>query len=105
MQHLDPKYGMTLMLNEQVSHHPPVSAYHIENRALGLTLYGHNQTKVRFLGNSVEVGFGGQRTLKLRGPWGEEEYSITIPSLCFRGILVGSKGSEWAGLVRASVRG
>ena len=37
---------------EQVSHHPPITAYHISNAAKGLSLQGHNAQKTSFSGAS-----------------------------------------------------
>ena len=40
--------GLTQLLVEQVSHHPPITAYIIENKSKGLTLTGHNGQKTSF---------------------------------------------------------
>jgi hypothetical protein len=42
--------GQTNLLVEQVSHHPPISAYVIENKKKGLRLSGHNAQKTVFNG-------------------------------------------------------
>jgi hypothetical protein len=42
--------GKTTLLVEQVSHHPPITAYVIENKAKGLKLVGHNAQKTTFSG-------------------------------------------------------
>ena len=40
----------TTLLVEQVSHHPPITAYRIENKTKGLVLTGHNAQKTSFSG-------------------------------------------------------
>ena len=40
--------GVTQLLVEQVSHHPPITAYIIENKSKGLRLVGHNAQKTSF---------------------------------------------------------
>ncbi|KAJ3490019.1 hypothetical protein NLJ89_g11473 [Agrocybe chaxingu] len=40
--------GTTELLVEQVSHHPPITAYVIENKSKGLRLVGHNAQKTSF---------------------------------------------------------
>lgn len=44
--------GRTDLLVEQVSHHPPITAYIIENKQKGLRLVGHNAQKTSFSGSS-----------------------------------------------------
>lgn len=43
--------GQTNLLVEQVSHHPPITAYVIENKQKGLRLVGHNAQKTSFSGD------------------------------------------------------
>lgn len=45
--------GRTDLVVEQVSHHPPITAYHIANKAKGLALVGHSAQKTSFSGASV----------------------------------------------------
>lgn len=42
--------GKTTLVVEQVSHHPPITAYHIANEAKGIVLNGHNAQKTSFSG-------------------------------------------------------
>lgn len=46
----NPGQGTTTLLVEQVSHHPPITAYVIENKSKGLRLTGHNAQKTSFSG-------------------------------------------------------
>ena len=40
--------GRTELVVEQVSHHPPITAYYISNKEKGLALQGHNAQKTSF---------------------------------------------------------
>lgn len=42
--------GLTTLVVEQVSHHPPITAYYIANPSRGVTLEGHNAQKTSFSG-------------------------------------------------------
>lgn len=42
--------GRTNLVVEQVSHHPPITAYHISNESKGLVLNGHSAQKTSFSG-------------------------------------------------------
>jgi hypothetical protein len=42
--------GLTTLVVEQVSHHPPITAYYIANSSRGVTLEGHNAQKTSFSG-------------------------------------------------------
>lgn len=42
--------GVTTLLVEQVSHHPPITAYRIENKEKGLVLTGHSAQRTSFSG-------------------------------------------------------
>ena len=43
------------MVVEQVSHHPPITAYCIENPAKGMILTGHNAQKTSFSGTYASL--------------------------------------------------
>ena len=42
--------GLTTIVVEQGSHHPPITAYYIANPSRGVTLEGHNAQKTSFSG-------------------------------------------------------
>lgn len=44
----DPEVGETKLISEQVSHHPPVTAYSIFNEKHGVRLAGYNGQKATF---------------------------------------------------------
>lgn len=49
------EHGTTLLVAEQVSHHPPITALHLNNRSLGIHLNSFTAPEPRFWGNSLEV--------------------------------------------------
>jgi hypothetical protein len=83
--------GQTDLLVEQVSHHPPITAYHISNSSKGLTLQGHNAQKTSFSAGNIIVKQVGHAVLTVALPSGErEQYLITLPRLRIEGIWYGS---------------
>jgi oxysterol-binding protein-related protein 9/10/11 len=45
--------GEQTLVVEQVSHHPPITAYFIENKSKGLVLQGHNAQKTSFSAGAI----------------------------------------------------
>ncbi|KXN85194.1 Protein KES1, partial [Leucoagaricus sp. SymC.cos] len=78
--------GRTTLLVEQVSHHPPITAYVIENKSKGLKLVGHNAQKTSFSSGSIIVRQIGHATLTV----GDAKYLITLPKLRIDGLWYGS---------------
>lgn len=70
---------------EQVSHHPPVSAFYCECPSAGVSLSAHIYTKSAFLGMSVAAHMLGEGRLTLHTLG--EEYLVTFPSGYARNIL------------------
>ncbi|XP_057323521.1 oxysterol-binding protein-related protein 9 isoform X7 [Microplitis mediator] len=70
---------------EQVSHHPPVSAFYAEHRAKKICFNAHVWTKSRFLGLSIGVHNIGKGWINL--PEHGEEYVLTFPNGYGRSIL------------------
>jgi len=79
---------------EQVSHHPPISAYFYYSPANHLRISGELKPKVRFLGNSVSTVMEGQNRLYLTKRPEDGEYVITMPNMYARGILFGQMTLE-----------
>jgi len=83
--------GKTNLLVEQVSHHPPITAYYISNPSKGLSLQGHNAQKTSFSGGSIIVRQVGHAVLTVLLPSGDkEEFLITLPRLRIDGLWYGS---------------
>ncbi|XP_022082789.1 oxysterol-binding protein-related protein 8-like isoform X3 [Acanthaster planci] len=87
----------TFYIAEQVSHHPPVSAFYITNRKDGFCISGSILAKSKFYGNSVTAAMDGLATLSFltRG----EDYHITMPYANCKGILYGTLTMEYGGKV------
>ncbi|KAG1472644.1 hypothetical protein G6F56_001414 [Rhizopus delemar] len=74
----------THIVCEQVSHHPPVSGFYIENKEAGVVVTGHDGQKTRFSGTQMLVDQIGYCTLKLTQH--DETYLFTLPSVSVNGI-------------------
>jgi len=74
-----------VFLAEQVSHHPPISAFYVECGAREISFTGHIYTKSAFLGMSVAVHNIGEGRVSLLGTG--EDYVLTFPSAYGRSIL------------------
>jgi len=74
---------------EQVSHHPPISAFYYISPANRLSILGELRPKSKFLGNSVSTTMEGENRITLLGRPEDGEYVITMPNMYARGILFG----------------
>lgn len=79
---------------EQVSHHPPVSAFHAENEH-HFIFHGSIYPKLKFWGKSVEITPKGTVTVELPR-WGEV-YTWTNVNCCVHNIIVGKLWIEQYG--------
>jgi len=70
---------------EQVSHHPPISAFYVECFSKRISLDGYIWTKSKFLGLSIGVHMIGQAVLSVLDH--DEDYIITFPNAYGRSIL------------------
>ncbi|KAK8395615.1 hypothetical protein O3P69_005608 [Scylla paramamosain] len=70
---------------EQVSHHPPISAFYAEHKTKRISFCGHIWTKSKFLGLSICVNNIGQGCVSLLDH--DEEYILNFPSGYGRSIL------------------
>lgn len=87
----------TFYIAEQVSHHPPISAFYVTNRHDGYAISGSILAKSKFYGNSVSAILDGTAQLVFlrRG----ESYTITMPYAHCKGILMGTLTMELGGKV------
>ncbi|XP_061744859.1 oxysterol-binding protein-related protein 1 isoform X2 [Nerophis ophidion] len=85
------------ILSEQVSHHPPVSAFHAEGLQQDFVFHGSIYPKLKFWGKSVEAEPKGVITLEL--PKHNEAYTWTNPTCCVHNIIVGQLWIEQYGSV------
>ena len=88
------KYGETFMNSEQVTHHPPVSAFYFHNAKGGVTLTGESAPTTKFTGTAVKVKLGAKLHLEIEG---KESYSVFSPDVYLRGVLTGEPFIELCG--------
>ncbi|KZZ96144.1 Oxysterol-binding protein [Moelleriella libera RCEF 2490] len=88
--------GETTLISEQVSHHPPATAYCIRNQKTGVQLEGYNAQKATFK-STIIVKQIGHAVLTLPVASGSERYLITLPSLHIEGLIFGTPFVELDG--------
>ncbi|KAG0259450.1 glycerol ethanol, ferric requiring protein [Mortierella polycephala] len=92
----DEETGDTILKAEQVSHHPPIMGFHLENKKAGVILEGHCGQKSRFaMPAGIDVSQTGHAILTL--PKFKEHYLITLPALNIRGMVTGRPSVELSG--------
>lgn len=82
---------------EQVSHHPPISAFHSEGLQQDFLFHGSIYPKLRFWGKSVEAEPRGTITLELLRH--SEAYTWTNPTCCVHNVIIGKLWIEQYGTV------
>ncbi|CAK7210487.1 Oxysterol-binding protein 4 [Sporothrix curviconia] len=95
--------GTTELVSEQVSHHPPATAYSITNVPTGVHLEGYNAQKASFK-STIIIKQIGHAVLTVPVPAGADgkeaepdKYLITLPGLHIEGLLFGSPFVELDG--------
>ncbi|KAK5651728.1 hypothetical protein OQA88_11690 [Cercophora sp. LCS_1] len=90
--------GTTELTSEQVSHHPPATAYSIVNTKSGVHLEGYNAQKASF-SKTINIKQIGHAVLTVPVPGANEPdtYLITLPSLHIEGLVFGSPFIELDG--------
>jgi len=83
--------GVTQLVSEQVSHHPPVTAYSIWNNKHGVRLQGYNAQKASF-SRTINIKQVGHAILHIDKY--DEDYLITLPSLHIENLITGSPYPE-----------
>ncbi|XP_062402852.1 oxysterol-binding protein-related protein 5 [Sardina pilchardus] len=87
----------TFYIAEQVSHHPPISAFYVSNKKDGFCISGSILAKSKFYGNSLSAILEGKARLLLLSR--DEEYVITMPYAHCKGILYGTMTLELGGKI------
>lgn len=85
------------LVSEQVSHHPPVSAFHAESLSGDFVFHGSIYPKLKFWGKSVEAEPKGTITLELLKH--NEAYTWSNPSCCVHNVILGKLWIEQFGTV------
>ncbi|CDF35893.1 unnamed protein product [Chondrus crispus] len=88
--------GETLLVSEQVSHHPPITALHLRNDTLGFRMNSFTAPEPRFWGNTLEVKLRGEIRIVLT-KFDNEEYIITRPYVYMSGLFAGKQRLEFNG--------
>ncbi|MBW0503603.1 hypothetical protein O181_043318 [Austropuccinia psidii MF-1] len=77
-------------ISEQVSHHPPISAFYYASPDNQIEIWGDLRPKSKFLGNSAATIMEGTSKLRFADRTLEDGlYRITMPNMYARGILFG----------------
>ncbi|TPX17496.1 uncharacterized protein E0L32_003139 [Thyridium curvatum] len=90
--------GTTELISEQVSHHPPATAYSITNLPTGVHLEGYNAQKATFK-STIQIKQIGHAVLTVPVPGSDtkETFLITLPSLHIEGLIFGAPFIELDG--------
>ena len=86
--------GETMLLSEQVSHHPPVTAYVISNKKHGVELQGYNEIKANWAMTGLNIRQFGHALLKCGK---DKTYLITLPKIHIAGLVTASPFIELEG--------
>lgn len=92
---VDGSYGDTTLVSEQVSHHPPVTAYAIENKKNKVLLQGYNGVKATISTTLINVKQYGHALLEFEDI--NETFLITLPPLHIEGLITASPFVELEG--------
>ncbi|GAM21581.1 hypothetical protein SAMD00019534_047560 [Acytostelium subglobosum LB1] len=88
--------GSTTEYNsEQISHHPPSSAFCYTNVQNGLVFHSYLSPTSKFWGNSFESSMEGKLVMEL--PRRGEEYVVDVPKIAVRGVVLGTMATEVIG--------
>ncbi|KAL4978216.1 hypothetical protein BDW66DRAFT_130541 [Aspergillus desertorum] len=96
----DANVGETSLISEQVSHHPPATAYAIRNEKHGVQLQGYNAQKASF-SSTIYIKQIGHALYTLTPPGADrndpaqqEKYVITLPALHVESLIYGNPFME-----------
>ncbi|POI32973.1 hypothetical protein CIB84_003275 [Bambusicola thoracicus] len=84
-------------ISEQVSHHPPISAFYSEGLNKDFIFHGSIYPKLKFWGKSIEAEPRGTITLELLKH--NEAYTWTNPTCCVHNVIIGKLWLEQYGTV------
>ncbi|EGW33381.1 uncharacterized protein SPAPADRAFT_60733, partial [Spathaspora passalidarum NRRL Y-27907] len=91
----DDTHGEAVCLSEQVSHHPPVTAYAIKNKKHNVTLQGYNGITSSISTTSINIKQYGHAILEFQDK--NESYLITLPPLHIEGLITAAPFVELEG--------
>jgi len=90
----------TYYIAEQISHHPPSTAFSVVNDTKGMALNAYIRPVIRFRGNSLDITLQGKLVGQLRDH--NEEFEVGFPHILVRGVVVGSVQITLSGPARLS---
>lgn len=85
----------TRYLGEQVTHHPPVSAFYMDNQEEGVSAQGTISFGVKFHVNSATVATSGAIRVKLDKHGEEYVFAKSIPDLLMKNVVFGTRQMKW----------
>ena len=86
---------------EQVSHHPPITAFHYCDRKGNAIIWGHTEMRSKFYFNSIAALMEHENTqVNYEIPSLGESYTFNFPNMYGKGILVGKMRMEIGGTVK-----
>jgi len=85
----------TEYIAEQISHHPPSSAFCFYNKEKGALFHSYLSPTSKFWGNSFESSMEGKLVYEF--PHLDEEYIAEAPKIVVKGVVVGSLSTEVTG--------
>lgn len=91
----DQKLGDTILLSEQVSHHPPVTGYAIVNEKNNMLFQGYNGIRATISTTLINVKQYGHAILEFKDLG--ETYLVTLPPLHIEGLITASPFVELEG--------
>ena len=86
-----PEDDECMLISEQVSHHPPVTACYLWNDKAGISAEGYTRQEITFTG-SVNIQQIGHAILHIDNY--DEDYLIPLPNIKVKGILTGGPYPE-----------
>jgi len=89
------KDGNYEFLAEQISHHPPSTAFCMFNREKRLCLQAYLKPNSKFCGNSIEIVIGGTLIGHILNSG--EVFEVTYPKYVVKGVLFGNMELELSG--------
>lgn len=94
---VDEVNGRTEFIAEQISHHPPVSAFHLRNDQQTFEVSSNLAFTVKFSGNSAGVAVSGASLLSIGKKDEVYSFSRCIPAMLVRNLVIGTKYIVWEG--------
>jgi hypothetical protein len=85
----------TRYVGEQVTHHPPVSAFYVDNQEEGISCQGTISFGVKFHVNSATVATSGEMRIKLDKHDEQYSFSKSIPDLLMKNVVFGTRQMKW----------